>query len=304
MAALGTEPRHPAPARRARRGQDCSPRRWRSSWSRRSASARTSSGRSGADVRRLVAAGAVALLASVPAAAAAPAQTETTTVTTTERQIPFTQTPQAPATTPQQNQTEAKVVAAFLAVPKVKDWVGRYPKKSLVTQGTYDDQYVDWDVKVWSGPAGEIATGRVDDTTGVVTEAWTGPQVAWTHGARRAGRVRRQEDQQPRGLARVLRRLPDRAGRPAPAAQPPQPRPARAPVLLRLALVLQPRPDLHQRAARLPGSRLPARPHDLDRHPRPAAARLSPALAGVAARRRHRLHVRLQGRAERRATRT
>ena len=130
-------------------------------------------------MRRLVAAGAVALLASVPAAAAAPAQTETRTVTTTERQIPFTQTQQAPATTPQQNQTEAKVVATFLAVPKVKDWVGRYPKKSLVTQGTYDAQYVDWDVKVWSGPAGEIATGRVDDTTGIVTEAWTGPQVAW-----------------------------------------------------------------------------------------------------------------------------
>ena len=119
-------------------------------------------------MRRLVAVGAVALLASVPAAAAAPAQTETRTVTTTERQIPFTQTQQAPATTPQQNQTEEQVVGTFLAVPKVKDWVGRYPKKSLVTQGTYDAQYVDWDVKVWSGPAGEIATGRVDDTTGIV----------------------------------------------------------------------------------------------------------------------------------------
>ena len=33
--------------------------------------------------------------------------------------------------------------------------------------------------KVWSGQAGEIATGRVDDASGVVTEAWTGPQVAW-----------------------------------------------------------------------------------------------------------------------------
>jgi hypothetical protein len=32
---------------------------------------------------------------------------------------------------------------------------------------------VDWD------PAGEIASGRVDDRTGAVTEAWTGPQVAW-----------------------------------------------------------------------------------------------------------------------------
>ena len=68
---------------------------------------------------------------------------------------------QAPAAAPRQNQTEAKVVAALLAVPKVKDWVGRYPRKSLVTQGTYDAQYADWDVKVWSGAAGEIATGRL-----------------------------------------------------------------------------------------------------------------------------------------------
>jgi hypothetical protein len=89
------------------------------------------------------------------------------------RQIPFT--PPGPV----RSLTEKPAVAIFLTVPKVKSWVGRYPKKSLVTQGTYEPQYTDWDVKVWSGPAGEIAAGRVDDTTGVVTEAWTGPQVAW-----------------------------------------------------------------------------------------------------------------------------
>jgi hypothetical protein len=32
---------------------------------------------------------------------------------------------------------------------------------------------------VFWGPAGEIATGTVDDASGEVTEAWTGPQVAW-----------------------------------------------------------------------------------------------------------------------------
>jgi hypothetical protein len=32
---------------------------------------------------------------------------------------------------------------------------------------------------VWWGDAGQIADGRVDDKTGAVTEAWTGPQVAW-----------------------------------------------------------------------------------------------------------------------------
>jgi len=33
-----------------------------------------------------------------------------------------------------------------------------------------------------AGRAGEIATGTVDDGTGAVIEAWTGPQVAWKMG--------------------------------------------------------------------------------------------------------------------------
>jgi hypothetical protein len=35
-------------------------------------------------------------------------------------------------------------------------------------------------VSVFDKKAGEIAKGKVDDVTKVVTEAWTGPQVAWT----------------------------------------------------------------------------------------------------------------------------
>src|SRR5205814_7467293 len=34
-------------------------------------------------------------------------------------------------------------------------------------------------VKIWLGPAGDIVEATVDDASGVVTEAWTGPQVAW-----------------------------------------------------------------------------------------------------------------------------
>jgi hypothetical protein len=34
-------------------------------------------------------------------------------------------------------------------------------------------------VKAWSGEAGQIALVVVDDVTGTVDEAWTGPQVAW-----------------------------------------------------------------------------------------------------------------------------
>ncbi len=89
-----------------------------------------------------------------------------------------------PVLTPSQRATphrsESNAVARFLADGKVHDWVGRYPKASLVKQADFDGRYADWTVHVWSGPAGEIATGRVDDLTGVVTEAWTGPQVAWT----------------------------------------------------------------------------------------------------------------------------
>ena len=34
-------------------------------------------------------------------------------------------------------------------------------------------------MKAWSGEAGQIAQVVVEDTTGRVAEAWTGPQVAW-----------------------------------------------------------------------------------------------------------------------------
>ena len=81
---------------------------------------------------------------------------------------------------PKPQLTEQRATRLFLAEDKVADWVGRYPKKSLVTKATFDATHGDWTVKVWSGPAGEIALGRVADGTGSVEEAWTGPQVAWT----------------------------------------------------------------------------------------------------------------------------
>ncbi len=69
-----------------------------------------------------------------------------------------------------------EVIDRFLADPKVHDWLQRYPPKPT-TDATYENGV--WTVNVWSGAAGEIATGKVDDQTGTVTEAWTGPQVAW-----------------------------------------------------------------------------------------------------------------------------
>jgi hypothetical protein len=114
--------------------------------------------------------GAVVLLPS--AAAATPA----TTATNPLSPLPVLK----PSARAKPHRSESSAVARFLADGKVRDWVGRYPKASLVTQATFDWRYADWTVHVWSGAAGEIATGRVDDLTGVVQEAWTGPQVAWT----------------------------------------------------------------------------------------------------------------------------
>jgi hypothetical protein len=73
---------------------------------------------------------------------------------------------------------EGRATAAFLAHEKVARWLERYPPRPT-TDAEFDEERRSWEVKVWSGDAGQIALGRVDDETGAVTEAWTGPQVAW-----------------------------------------------------------------------------------------------------------------------------
>jgi hypothetical protein len=75
--------------------------------------------------------------------------------------------------------TEARALRTFLDHPKVRDWLTRYPKTGRTTQAEFDEEQRSWRVKVWWGEAGQIADGRVDDRSGRVTEAWTGPQVAW-----------------------------------------------------------------------------------------------------------------------------
>src|SRR3954463_11550347 len=71
---------------------------------------------------------------------------------------------------------EAKRI--FLQNSKVTDWLRHYPRGRQV-DADFSKTTKLWTIKVWSGPAGEVATGKVDDTSGAVTEAWTGPQVAW-----------------------------------------------------------------------------------------------------------------------------
>jgi hypothetical protein len=85
----------------------------------------------------------------------------------------------APPPLPPPNLTEERAVDILLAEDGVHAWVARYPAESLVTEAEYSTEHRDWTVKMWSGDAGQIVLGRVDDLTGLVDDAWTGPQVAW-----------------------------------------------------------------------------------------------------------------------------
>ena len=95
------------------------------------------------------------------------------------------ETPFAPSAAPARL-TEADAVKALLAVPKVAAWLDRYPPDPT-TDATFDRRTRSWTVHVWSGRAGEVATGRVADADGRAVEAWTGPQVAWKMARGRPG---------------------------------------------------------------------------------------------------------------------
>ena len=81
---------------------------------------------------------------------------------------------------------ERSAVEAAREHPKVAAWLERYPP-DITTSATFRTESRTWVVKVWSGEAGEIAEVVVEDLTGRVSEAWTGPQVAWKMARGREG---------------------------------------------------------------------------------------------------------------------
>jgi hypothetical protein len=116
---------------------------------------------------------ALAVLTLAPSGYGATTPTPPAASTPRLGQTPFTKARQPPRL------TAATATALFLGQDKVADWLARYRKKSRTTDARFLAERRDWTVNVWDRRAGQIATGRVDDATGVVTEAWTGPQVAW-----------------------------------------------------------------------------------------------------------------------------
>jgi hypothetical protein len=111
-------------------------------------------------------------LALAPAAAAA----RTPTQPVYDRFGHVVQLPFVPAADNAPRLSAARATAIFTAAPQVRDWLARYPPRPT-TEAKLKDGV--WTVQMWSGKAGEIAEGRVDDATQRVLEVRTGPQVAW-----------------------------------------------------------------------------------------------------------------------------
>ncbi len=121
---------------------------------------------------------AAALVGALALAGAAHAAVPTTPVYDARGNLigtPFAPPPEEPVL------TEEEAVNRALTYDKVADWLDRYPEESLTREGSFDDDAKVWTVKVWSDlpDAGQVVLAKVDDTSGAVTEAWTGPQVAW-----------------------------------------------------------------------------------------------------------------------------
>lgn len=88
------------------------------------------------------------------------------------------QTPFVPQTST--HLTKQRALALVKRNPKVAAWLARYPvKQGWQDEETYDASTASWTVKIWLRKPGEIVEATVDDATGTVTAAWTGPQVAW-----------------------------------------------------------------------------------------------------------------------------
>jgi hypothetical protein len=134
---------------------------------------------------RPVAAAVAAAALVVALAAASPAAAEDASAPVYDGEGRLLEAPFAPSATPPRL-SETAAVRRFLRHAKVAAWLDRYPPGPQ-TEADFDRRARRWRVHVWSGDAGEVATGVVDDARGRVLEAWTGPQVAWKMARGRPG---------------------------------------------------------------------------------------------------------------------
>ena len=166
-----------------------SARQSRSSSSRRSTSSATSSGRSGGagrsvrPVRRSLFFAVVLLaLAAAPAAFAAGGTTTPPVAPVYDAHGRLIQTPFVPRQVRQRRSSRGSRRSTSSSTTRRSPRGCRaIPSKGARTDETYASAGQQWTIDdlVGRGRPVEIAQGIVFDPTGAVTEAWTGPQVAW-----------------------------------------------------------------------------------------------------------------------------
>jgi len=106
------------------------------------------------------------------AAAAALAFAASAWATTSDTETPITPLGPAAEQAPARLDETAAERIAF-EHPKISAWLARYPP-GPTTAATFRPESGTWVVKAWSGEAGQIVQVVVEDTTGRVSEAWTG----------------------------------------------------------------------------------------------------------------------------------
>jgi hypothetical protein len=125
-------------------------------------------------LRGVLAAAAAALALAAPAAAASP----TSPVYDSKGNV--IGTPFVPQEEAGPSLGEREAIQLALANRKIADWIDRYDRQKLTKEASFDAKSGLWTVKVWApGEAGQVVLARVEDSSVRVTEAWTGPQVAW-----------------------------------------------------------------------------------------------------------------------------
>jgi hypothetical protein len=136
------------------------------------------------------------LLATVVAfVLAAPAGAATTPATTTAPAVPGVATTGVPTLSTQQDPNALTRPASLDVIPDGHRMTGRQAletaqklPKVVKERAKHKDSTVDvfekgqtrWQVSFYDSDHNEIAQVLIDDASGIVTEAWTGPQVAWT----------------------------------------------------------------------------------------------------------------------------
>ena len=122
---------------------------------------------------------------------------------------------------------EKVAIELALSLPRVEEWVARYPEDGLTKTATYDAETKEWKVKVWSDrkDAGQIVLATVDDDAGAGHRSVDRPAGRLDDGARLRGLVR-PEDQRALDLVAARGDLLRRPRQPSPPALDAKPRSA------------------------------------------------------------------------------